>query len=232
MRTSGTYGKPHKLCKLWENINFYWYTLCIFWNFEFFQKKFFCDFRWIYKRIWTFFWHVTNMCQFCVPHVRKSKILYETTLWYLKYGSIIWYVFVHMWHKNFQFLPSDMGIFKSCCKLACLWKIGNYREKFCNFHKHAGLQQDLKIPISEGKNWKFLCHMCTNTYQMIFPYFRYQSVVSYNIFDFWTCGTQNWHIFVTCQKKRSNPLVNLAEIAENKFFWKNSKFQNMPNVYQ
>ena len=68
-----------------------------------------------------------------------------------------------------------------------------------------------KISASEGKIKKKMCHMSANTYQVVFYHFRYQSVVSNKIFDFRTCGTQNWAQFVTIEnfwKKRSNRLVN------------------------
>ena len=38
-----------------------------------------------FERFFQKIWVVTNCAQFCVPLVRKSKFLYETTLWCLKW---------------------------------------------------------------------------------------------------------------------------------------------------
>jgi len=54
--------------------------------------------------------------QFCVPHVRKPKFLFKTTLWYLKCQNLVWCLYAHMWHTKKNVFISEMEIFRGPSK--------------------------------------------------------------------------------------------------------------------
>ena len=133
-----------------------------------------------------------------------SANTYQMRFEHFRYQNNVPYKIFDFWTRgtqNWAQLVTNQQLEKKTFKSAC---------------KSSGFFDCPKVPIPEGKNWNFLCHMSANTYQLRFEHFRYQNVVPCKFFDFWSGGTQNWAQLVTNQKLkkiRSNPLVNPGDFS-------------------